>query len=82
MDCFADLAAHGAFFVSGRRCYTLVVVFDPPLFDNPWAADLFLRVHAINEQSCVAYMSGVPVDQTCSRLGDGRNPPLPLLKSR
>ena len=31
----------------GRRCYALVVVFDPPLFDNPWAPDLFPTVAAI-----------------------------------
>jgi hypothetical protein len=66
----------------GCRCYTLVVVFDSLLFDNPWTGDLFPIVPAINEQSCVAFGSGVPVDQTCSRVGDGRIPTLPLLKSR
>ena len=55
----------------GRRCYALVVVFDLPLFDNPWTSDLFPTVAAINEQLCVAFVSGLPGDQSVSRLGDG-----------
>ena len=47
MDNFADLAVHGAFFVPGCFCYRLVWFLDPPLFDNPRAADLFPTIPAI-----------------------------------
>lgn len=66
----------------GCRCYALVVPFDPLLFDNPWATDLFPTVSAIREQSCVAFMSRVPVDQTCSSLGERTKPHVPIFQSR
>jgi hypothetical protein len=41
--------------------YPLVLVFDLPLFDNPRAADLFPTIPAIQGESCVGFMPGVPV---------------------
>jgi len=55
--------------------YPLVLVFDPPLFDNPRAADLFRTIPATKGESCVASCrASLCTFRPCCRQCGGRNP--------
>jgi hypothetical protein len=76
LDYFANLAVHGAFFVPGCFCYLLVWFFDPPLFDNLRAADLFPTIPSIIRRVhvWVSCRASWWTFKPCCRQGAGRNP--------
>ena len=80
MDYPADLTVHGAFFVPGCFCYLLIWFFDPPLFDNPRAADLFPTIPAVIGRVMCGRHAGRPgghSNRVAGKVADGI-PPLPL----